>query len=53
MMETIDTGQEPVVGRNVLESPIMTAFLESMAEMGSPWLFGTDVPRGYFVVATR
>ena len=33
-----------VVGRTLLESPMMATLLESMARQGSPWLFGTDEP---------
>jgi methyltransferase (TIGR00027 family) len=33
-----------VVGRTLLESPVMKPLLRSMAEQGSPWLFGTDEP---------
>lgn len=33
-----------VVGQSLLESPSMAPLLESMADMGSPWLFGTDTP---------
>jgi methyltransferase (TIGR00027 family) len=35
-----------IVGKTLLESPMMAALLESMAEQGSPWLFGTDDPGG-------
>ncbi len=34
-----------VVGKALLESPMMAPLLTSMAEQGSPWLFGTDDPR--------
>jgi methyltransferase (TIGR00027 family) len=33
-----------VVGKSLLESPMMAPLLKSMAEQGSPWLFGTDQP---------
>ena len=33
-----------VVGTSLLESPMMAPLLRSMAEQGSPWLFGTDEP---------
>jgi methyltransferase (TIGR00027 family) len=33
-----------VVGKSLLESPMMGPVLKSMAEQGSPWLFGTDEP---------
>ena len=33
-----------VVGKALLESPVMAPLLESMAENGAPWLFGTDAP---------
>jgi methyltransferase (TIGR00027 family) len=33
-----------VVGKSLLESPTMAPLLKSMAEHGSPWLFGTDEP---------
>lgn len=33
-----------VVGKSLLESPMMAPLLTSMAERGSPWLFGTDHP---------
>jgi methyltransferase (TIGR00027 family) len=33
-----------VVGQVLLESPFLAPLLESMAETGSPWLFGTDRP---------
>ena len=33
-----------VVGQTLLESPMMASLLRSMAEQGSPWLFGTDEP---------
>ena len=33
-----------IVGKTLLESPMMAALLQSMAEQGSPWLFGTDEP---------
>ncbi len=33
-----------VVGKTLLESPMMAPLLKSMAEQGSPWLFGTDEP---------
>jgi methyltransferase (TIGR00027 family) len=33
-----------VVGRTLLESPMMASLLQSMAQQGSPWLFGTDEP---------
>jgi methyltransferase (TIGR00027 family) len=33
-----------VVGRSLLESPMMAPLLRTMAEQGSPWLFGTDEP---------
>ena len=31
-----------VVGKTLLEAPFMAALRKSMAEQGSPWLFGTD-----------
>lgn len=33
-----------VVGQTLLESPAMAGLLESMAQQGAPWLFGTDEP---------
>lgn len=33
-----------VVGKSLLESEAMAGVLQSMAERGSPWLFGTDEP---------
>jgi methyltransferase (TIGR00027 family) len=33
-----------VVGKTLLESPMMAPLLQTMAEQGSPWLFGTDEP---------
>jgi methyltransferase (TIGR00027 family) len=33
-----------VVGKTLLESPMMAPVLRSMAEQGSPWVFGTDDP---------
>jgi methyltransferase (TIGR00027 family) len=33
-----------VVGKTLLESPMMAPLLKNMAEQGSPWLFGTDEP---------
>ena len=33
-----------VVGKALLESPLMAPLLQSMAENGAPWLFGTDAP---------
>lgn len=33
-----------VVGKTLLESPQLAGLLRSMAERGSPWLFGTDTP---------
>lgn len=33
-----------VVGQTLLKSPMMASLLQSMAERGSPWLFGTDEP---------
>ena len=33
-----------VVGKVLLESPVMAPLLESMAARGAPWLFGTDEP---------
>jgi methyltransferase (TIGR00027 family) len=33
-----------VVGQTLLDSPMMAPLLQSMAEQGSPWLFGTDEP---------
>ncbi len=33
-----------VVGKTLLESPMMATLLQTMAERGSPWLFGTDAP---------
>lgn len=47
-----------VVGQSLLESPFMAGLLASMAEQGSPWLFGTDEPgelahsRGWSAVVT-
>jgi O-methyltransferase involved in polyketide biosynthesis len=35
-----------VVGRTLLESQPMKPLLQSMAEQGSPWLFGTGDPAG-------
>ena len=33
-----------IVGTTLLQSPMMAPLLQSMAEQGSPWLFGTDEP---------
>jgi methyltransferase (TIGR00027 family) len=33
-----------VIGRSLLESPIMAPTLERMREIGAPWQFGTDDP---------
>lgn len=51
LFERVDTLSAPnstllydVVGKTLLESPMMAPLLESMAEQGSPWLFGTDEP---------
>ncbi len=33
-----------VVGKTLLESPMMAPLVRAMAEQGSPWLFGTDEP---------
>jgi methyltransferase (TIGR00027 family) len=33
-----------VVGKTLLESPMMAPVVKAMAERGSPWLFGTDEP---------
>lgn len=33
-----------VVGKTLLESPMMAPLVKAMAEQGSPWLFGTDDP---------
>jgi len=33
-----------VVGKSLLESPLMAPLLEAMEKQGSPWLFGTDDP---------
>ncbi len=33
-----------VVGKVLLDSPVMAPLLESMAARGAPWLFGTDEP---------
>jgi methyltransferase (TIGR00027 family) len=33
-----------VVGKTLLESPMMAPLRKTMAERGSPWLFGTDAP---------
>lgn len=33
-----------VVGKTLLEAPFMAPLRASMAEQGSPWLFGTDSP---------
>jgi methyltransferase (TIGR00027 family) len=33
-----------VVGKTLLDAPFMAPILQSMAEQGSPWLFGTDRP---------
>lgn len=33
-----------VVGKSLLEAPFMAGLLKSMADNGSPWLFGTDHP---------
>ena len=33
-----------VVGKTLLESPMMAPLVAAMAEQGSPWLFGTDEP---------
>ena len=51
LFERVDTLSAPnstllydVVGKTLLESPMMAPLLESMAEQGYPWLFGTDEP---------
>ena len=51
LFERVDTLSAPnstllydVVGKTLLESPMMATLLQSMAEQGSPWLFGTDEP---------
>jgi methyltransferase (TIGR00027 family) len=51
LFERIDSLSAPasvllydVVGKTLLESPMMAPLLQSMAERGSPWLFGTDEP---------
>jgi methyltransferase (TIGR00027 family) len=33
-----------VVGKTLMESPVLAPVLESMAENGAPWLFATDEP---------
>jgi methyltransferase (TIGR00027 family) len=33
-----------VVGKALLEAPFMASLRQSMAEQGSPWVFGTDSP---------
>ena len=33
-----------VVGKTLLESPMMAPLVKAMAERGSPWLFGSDEP---------
>ena len=33
-----------VVGKTLLEAPFMAVLRQSMAEQGSPWLFGADAP---------
>lgn len=33
-----------VVGKSLQEAPSMAPLLQSMAQQGSPWLFGTDAP---------
>jgi methyltransferase (TIGR00027 family) len=33
-----------IVGRSLLESPVVTGTLQMMRELGAPWLFGTDEP---------
>jgi methyltransferase (TIGR00027 family) len=33
-----------IVGKTLLESPMMASLVKAMAERGSPWLFGTDEP---------
>ncbi|RDH79183.1 SAM-dependent methyltransferase [Mycolicibacterium moriokaense] len=33
-----------VVGKTLLDSPMMAPLRRTMAERGSPWLFGTDAP---------
>jgi methyltransferase (TIGR00027 family) len=33
-----------IVGKTLLQSPLMAPVLESMAQNGAPWLFGTDDP---------
>ncbi|OHU80950.1 SAM-dependent methyltransferase, partial [Mycobacterium talmoniae] len=33
-----------VVGKTLLEAPFMASLRRSMAQQGSPWLFGTDAP---------
>ncbi len=51
LFERIDSLSAPksvllydVVGKTLLESPMMAPLLQVMAERGSPWLFGTDEP---------
>ena len=51
LFERVDTLSAPnstllydVVGKTLLESPMMATLRQSMAERGSPWLFGTDEP---------
>jgi methyltransferase (TIGR00027 family) len=47
-----------MVGKALLESPVMAPLLRSMAENGAPWLFGTDAPgelaerRGWKAIVT-
>ena len=35
---------DAVVGKTLREAPFIAALRQSMAEQGSPWLFGTDAP---------
>ncbi|AUX33027.1 MULTISPECIES: SAM-dependent methyltransferase [Sorangium] len=39
-----------VVGKSLLESPALAAALRMMAELGAPWIFGTDDPAGLVAV---
>jgi methyltransferase (TIGR00027 family) len=48
-----------VIGRSLLESPMMRATLEAMVKMGAPWRFGTEnpellvAPLGWTAAATQ
>jgi methyltransferase (TIGR00027 family) len=39
-----------VVGKSLLESPVLARTLRMMAELGAPWTFGSDDPAGLVAV---